>query len=472
MKSKKLFFKSFYVKVALSFMLSLLFVALLGNFVLFRYSLKSQFNQLRDKLKVITQTAALSVDSVELNNIPLNHEGINTPAFKNIVIQLLRIKQINPVIRYIYIMKKTDQPGIWQFVVDPDALTDKITRLGATSYPGDKYDASRFPDMLEAFSGASVDADLKIDEWGKLLSGYAPIFDKDNLPVAVLGIDIDAADVYFAEKDLFYRGIFVLLMGVIIALGLSFIFSARIIGPIKKLIDGTKHITEGDLGYRVKISSQDELGQLAASFNDMAASLALAREKLHDYFYRVVQAMVRSLEAKDHYTRGHSDRVGEYAYKIAMEMGIPLEKAEMLKETAQLHDIGKLGIHEDILNKKVGLSESEWDIVHKHPEVGEEILKPVLSDAQMLAVVRSHHERYDGQGYPDGLKGDQINIFAQIVTVADAYDAMTTSRSYKTALTQEEALARIKESAGTQFSPAVVLAFVSALKKHGNKSNP
>jgi HD-GYP domain-containing protein (c-di-GMP phosphodiesterase class II) len=149
-----------------------------------------------------------------------------------------------------------------------------------------------------------------------------------------------------------------------------------------------------------------------------------------------------------------------------------LEKAEMLKETAQLHDIGKLGIHEDILNKKVGLSVSEWDIVHKHPEVGEEILKPVLSDAQMLAVVRSHHERYDGQGYPDGLKGDQINIFAQIVTVADAYDAMTTSRSYKTALTQEEALARIKESAGTQFSPAVVLAFVSALKKHGNKSNP
>ncbi|MDO9573035.1 MAG: HD-GYP domain-containing protein [Candidatus Omnitrophota bacterium] len=471
MKSKKLIFNSFYVKVALSFTLSLLFVALLGNLLLFRYSLKSQFNQLRDKLKVITQTAALSIDSVELNNIPLDHEGINSSSFKNIVLQLLRIKQINPVIKYIYIMTKTDEQGIWQFVVDPDALTGKTARLGASSYPGDKYDAKRFPEMLKAFSQASVDTNLTIDEWGKLLSGYAPIMDKDNIPVAVLGIDMDAADVYFAEKDLLHRGIFVLFMGIVIALSLGFILSVSIITPIKKLIDGTKHITKGDLEYRVQISSQDEIGQLAASFNDMASSLAVAREKLHDYFYRVVQAMVRSLEAKDPYTRGHSDRVGEYAYEIAIGMGFPFEKAEMLRETAQLHDIGKLGIHEDILNKKAGLSASEWDIVHKHPEVGEEILKPVLTDAQMLSVVRSHHERYDGKGYPDGLKGDQINILAQIVTVADAYDAMTTSRSYKIALTKEEALARIKESTGTQFSPAVVLAFASVLEKNGSKNN-
>ncbi len=465
MKSKRLFFNSFYVKVTLSFILSLLFVALLGSFLLFKYSLKSQFNQLRDRLKVITQTAALSVDAAELNNIPLNHEGINNPFFKGIAIQLLKIKQINPDIRYIYIMKKTDEQGIWQFVVDPDALTEKTTGTRLTSYPGDKYDAKRLPEMLKAFDGASADTDLIADEWGKFLSGYAPIFAQNNVPVAILGIDIDAADVYSARKDLLYRGIFVLFMGIIIALGLGFIFSSRIITPIKKLIEGTEHITKGDLEYRVEIPFEDEIGQLAASFNNMASSLAAARKKLHDYFYRVVQAMVRSLEAKDHYTRGHSDRVGEYAYEIAIEMGVPLEKAQMLKKTAQLHDIGKLGIHEDILNKKDNLSESEWDIVHKHPEVGEEILKPIFSDEQMLSVVRSHHERYDGKGYPDGLKADQINIFAQIVTVADAYDAMVTSRSYKTALTREEALARMKECAGTQFNPEVVRAFAKVLGK-------
>lgn len=464
MKSKNLFFKSFYVKVALSFILSLLFVALLGNFILLKYSLKSQFNQLRDKLKVIAQTAVLSVDGDELNDVPLNPEGINTPSFRNIASQLLKIKQANPVIRYIYIMAKTDKPGVYQFVVDPDALMAKVARPRVTSFPGDKYDAQRFPEMLKAFDGPSADTKLAVDEWGKLLSGYAPIFDKNNLPVAILGIDIDAADVYLAEKGLLYRGIFVLLMGVVFSLVLGSIFSARIIFPIKKLIDGTKHIAGGDLEYRVKITSQDEIGQLALSFNDMIASLADAREKLHDYFYRMVQAMVRSLEAKDPYTRGHSDRVSEYSYEIAVKMGIAPKEAELLKKAAQMHDIGKLGIHDDILNKKNGLSEGEWNIVRKHPEVGEEILKPVFLDAQMLSVIRSHHEHYDGTGYPDGLKAEETSIFSQIVSVVDAYDAMISSRSYHAALTKEEALAKIRVGSGTQFNPAVVQALIKILE--------
>ena len=326
MKSKSLFFKSFYVKVVLSFILSLLFVALLGSFILLQYSLKSQFSQLREKLKVIAQTAVLSVDAVGLADIPLNPEGINTPAFRGIASQLLKIKQANSVIRYIYIMERTNEPGIYQFVVDPDALNAKSARLRATSYPGDKYNAGRFPEMLKAFDGPRVDTKLVVDEWGKLLSGYAPIFDKNNRAVAILGIDIDASDVYLTERGLLYRGIFVLLMGVVFSLLLGFIFSAGIISPIKRLIDGTKHIAEGDLEYKVNILSQDEIGQLAASFNDMTSSLADAREKLHEYFYRMVQAMVRSLEAKDPYTRGHSDRVSEYSYDIAVNMGIPLKK--------------------------------------------------------------------------------------------------------------------------------------------------
>ena len=129
-----------------------------------------------------------------------------------------------------------------------------------------------------------------------------------------------------------------------------------------------------------------------------------------------------------------------------------------------MHDIGKLGVHEDILNKKSGLSESEWDIVRKHPEVGEEILKPVFLDAQMLTVIRSHHEHYDGTGYPDGLKADETSIFSQIVSVADAYDAMTSARSYHAALSKEEALAKIKVASGTQFNPAVVQTLIKILE--------
>ncbi|MDD5771586.1 MAG: HAMP domain-containing protein, partial [Candidatus Omnitrophica bacterium] len=316
-KVKKSIFKSFYVKVTLSFMLSLLLVALLGNFALLNFSLKSQFSQLRDKLKVIAQTSVLSINTSELSSIPLNPDGINTPAFKNLASQLLRIKQANPVIRYIYIMAKTGEPGVYQFVVDPDALTGKISKASTTSLPGVKYDARRFPEMLKAFDGPSSDRELTTDEWGKTLSGYAPIFDRDNRAVAILGIDIDANDVYLTERALLRRGFFILLTGVLFSLLLGAVLSVRIISPVKKLIEGTRHIAGGDLEYKVKISSGDEIGQLAASFNNMASSLADARRKLQDYFYRMIQAMIRSLEAKDPYTRGHSDRVGELSYAIA-----------------------------------------------------------------------------------------------------------------------------------------------------------
>lgn len=459
MKIKNNLFRSFYVKVATSFVLSLLFVAVLGNFILFNYSLKSQFNEFRDKLRVIARTAVFAVDAEQLTSIPLNSEGINTPSFKDIAVRLLKIKQANPLIRYIYIMAKTDKPGILQFIVDPDALTAKTVKAKATSFPGDQYDASGMAEMLQSFNQPSVDTHLSTDAWGKLLSGYAPIFDKNNKCVAILGIDIDANDVYLAQKELLRRGIFVLFMGFIFALGLGAIFSMRIITPIKKLIDGTKNIAQGNLEYQVEISSGDEIGQLAQSFNQMSLGLKDAREKLHDYFYRVVKSMVRSLEAKDAYTCGHSERVGEYTYKIAIEMGIPIEKAQLLKRAAQLHDIGKLGIHDDLLNKPSSLSSEEGDLVRKHPIVGEEILKPVFLDPQMLSVIRSHHERYDGKGYPDNLKSEQIGIFPQIVAVADAYDAMTSTRSYHKEMAKEEALAKIKAGAGTQFNPKVVEAF-------------
>jgi len=465
MKIKWLFLKSFYAKVTFSFIISLLCVALLGNFILLKYSLDSQFNQLRDKLKIIAKTAILSINAAQLKDVPLDPSGVNTLAFRKIAFQLLRIKEANPMIRYIYIMAKTQEHGIYQFVVDPDALMGQGGKFKTRSSPGDKYNAQRFPEMLKAFDTPSADNRLVFDEWGNMLSGYAPIRDANNQPIAILGVDIDATDVYLAEQDLWSRGISVVLLGVIFSLLLGSLLSGKIISPIKKLIEGTKRISGGDLAHRVEVPSQDEIGQLAISFNAMITSLSEAREKLQDYFYRVVQSMVRSLEAKDHYTRGHSDRVSDYAHAIAIEMGIDNKKAELLKKAAQLHDIGKLGIHEDILNKTGPLSDSEWDIVRKHPEVGEEILRPVFVDSEMLSVVRSHHERYDGKGYPDGLSSGQAGIYSQIVSVADAYDAMSSSRSYRQALAREVAIAKLKEGSGTQFNPAVVDAFMKVLHK-------
>ncbi len=452
MRKIRAILNSFGFRLTFVLIISLVFMVSLANFLMYEYLLRLKSNDLKNNLLTIAKTASLAVDPESLLKIPLDREGVNTPEYKSISAVLNKIKKLNPELKYIYTVTKTDKPGIWQFIVDPNPVA-RGSHGVITAYPGEKYNAGRFPEMLAAYQGPSVDKALTTDEWGVTLSGYAPILDKDGKAVAVLGVDINAEEIYAVQRQMRIRTILLLFAGIFISLLVGVFVSRRVTRPIKKLIEGTRKISAGDLRHKVIVHGKDEIAELAASFNNMAANLAESVRRLNDYFYGVVKSLVRSLEAKDFYTKGHSERVSEYAYKIAIEMGIPQERAELLREVAQLHDIGKLGIHEDILNKKMPLSDGEWDQIHKHPEVGEEILRPVFLDEEMLTVVRSHHERFDGSGYPDGLKGNQISIFAQITSVADAYDAMTSSRAYRSALSQEEAIKRLKDVSSTQFSP-------------------
>ena len=161
---------------------------------------------------------------------------------------------------------------------------------------------------------------------------------------------------------------------------------------------------------------------------------------------------------------GRNLRMSHMARKIALELGVSPEKAELIWCVAELHDIGKLVIHETILNKKEKLTPEEWEILKEHPVTGEKILEPVL-DEELLRVIRSHHERMDGKGYPDGLKGEEINFSSQIVSVADAYDAMTSLRSYRKPLTPKDAVIEIERAGGTQFRPEVVSAFLKVINR-------
>jgi HD-GYP domain-containing protein (c-di-GMP phosphodiesterase class II) len=130
-----------------------------------------------------------------------------------------------------------------------------------------------------------------------------------------------------------------------------------------------------------------------------------------------------------------------------------------------LHDIGKLGIQDSILNKKEKLTDEEWDIVRQHPILGEDILRPVSLNREMLAIVRAHHERYDGKGYPDKLKGKEIDIFAQILSIADSYDAMTSARAYRSPLDQAKAIEELRKNKGAQFNGEIVDVFIEILKE-------
>jgi putative nucleotidyltransferase with HDIG domain len=464
MKSLKILQRNFRFKVTLIFILSMLFVGVLSNFLVYRFALNSQFNELRNKLMMVAQTATLMIDGDMLMQVPLNHQGANSPQYKIIFEQLKKIKITNPTIKYIYTMTKTETEGTWQFIVDPDPLFQSKKRQKLTSYPGDKYNAARFPELLKAFDGPSADKKLAVDEWGIFLSGYAPIRDKNGKAVAVLGIDITAGQVYTLQKGIHKRALLALFLGVILSLVVGVFVSRRITEPVKKLVEATRRIGAGDLHYQVKISGSNEINELAESFNQMAKNLSESRNRVLEYFYSVVQSMVRILEARDRYTRGHSERVADYAAKIAAKMGYPKENADLLREIALVHDIGKLGIQESILNKKGNLTEGEWETIKKHPVIGEDILRPVILNKEMLAVVRGHHERYDSKGYPDRLSGSNINIFASILSVADAFDAMTSERPYRPALSRQDAIAELKANSGTQFHPRAVDAFLEVLK--------
>jgi putative two-component system response regulator len=181
-------------------------------------------------------------------------------------------------------------------------------------------------------------------------------------------------------------------------------------------------------------------------------------------FEESLQALNRALEAKDEYTRDHSYRVASTSVAIAHELRPGDDEfVDRLRTAALFHDIGKIGVPEAILAKPGKLTDDEWESIKRHPEIGETILRPIFRDPIMLAVVRNHHERVDGYGYPDGLVGDNIALEARIVAVADAFDAMTSARPYRQAMPKQRALEILSEGRGTQWDASVVDAFLNVV---------
>jgi putative nucleotidyltransferase with HDIG domain len=195
---------------------------------------------------------------------------------------------------------------------------------------------------------------------------------------------------------------------------------------------------------------------------DMVDQQALRIEEL---FLEGVQTVAHALEAKDAYTQGHSARVAVYASRIAAVMGLAHADVQLIELGAELHDIGKIGVREAVLQKPAPLSEEEYQHIMQHTVIGARILEPLLKHApQVLAVVRSHHERPDGRGLPDRLRGEQIPLHARVVSVADGFDAMTTGRPYRPPRGVAEALEEIRRGAGSQWDRGVVDAFLTVCR--------
>ena len=202
------------------------------------------------------------------------------------------------------------------------------------------------------------------------------------------------------------------------------------------------------------------------------ASLAVENmalyESLISNFYGILKSLVNALEAKDLYTGKHSERVTHYASGVAQKMGCSSAQIEAVQTIGYLHDIGKIGINDGILNKPGALTGEEYEIVKRHPAMGESIVSELGLSPEERSIIRHHHERWDGGGYPDGLSGEHIPLLARIVSVADAFDAMTSKRAYRNAMSREEAISELLRNRGKQFDPTTLDAFLDVLK-NGNK---
>jgi putative nucleotidyltransferase with HDIG domain len=214
---------------------------------------------------------------------------------------------------------------------------------------------------------------------------------------------------------------------------------------------------------------EEDLDHLIQIADQFTVALANARmiEEVNDFSLGTLEALARAVDAKSPWTAGHSERVTQLALAIGSAHGLDPFELSKLFRGAMLHDIGKLGISQVLLDKKGRLDRDEFNVVRSHTLIGERILEPVAAFAEIMPVVTQHHERWDGSGYPNGLVGSAIDIKARILAVADVYDAMTNPRPYRDSVDPHEVVEMIRSQAGTQFDPEVVAAFLQVIESRG-----
>ena len=279
------------------------------------------------------------------------------------------------------------------------------------------------------------------------------------------------ADAYQSINEMQRKAFMLALIAIVVSLFISLFAAKRITEPLHVLTESSRAIARGDFSQRVKLESRTEIGELAQTFNTMSDDLERfvfdlkrAAEENRALFLSSIQMLAGAVDEKDPYTKGHSDRVTRYSVIIAKEMGLITEEIERIRISAQLHDVGKIGIEDRILKKPGALTPDEFEIMKTHTVKGATILRPVEMLKLMIPGIELHHESLDGRGYPYGLKGDELPVMPRIIMVADTFDAMTTNRPYQAAMDPEYVIRIINSLVNTKFDARVVAAMTSVFE--------
>jgi len=300
----------------------------------------------------------------------------------------------------------------------------------------------------------------------EMLGTYVPVPDESGWGV-VVQVDIEKA--YFTAIDLRNKSILLVAAVTALAVVLGSLLAGGISRPVQKLAESARRLAGGDYASRVAVRSRNEVGVLADAFNQMGEEIQKAIEEIRrraeenkELFMGSIRMLANAIDEKDPYTRGHSERVAYYSACVAKHLGMSPEEVERVHVSGIIHDVGKIGIEDKILRKAAALTDEEYEIMKQHPTKGEHILEAVPLLKEKAGDGLMHHENVDGSGYPRGLTGDAIPLFGRIVSVADAFDAMTTDRPYSKAMTFEAAVGRLRFLAGKKFDSACVDAFERA----------
>lgn len=238
-----------------------------------------------------------------------------------------------------------------------------------------------------------------------------------------------------------------------------------LIRPIRDFARVTRDIAGGELSARTGIVQADEVGELGQSINGMADSIEHLFTEQEQAHLQMLQSLAKALEAKDAYTAGHSGRVSRFSVQLGRRLGLSESELKLLKQGALVHDVGKIGISDSILNKASPLDDHEYEIMKKHPELTASIMRPLKRFKAFAEIAAWHHERWDGNGYPDGLQGEQIPLLARIVSIADTWDAMTGDRVYRKGMSIDTALSILKrEQHDGQWDPALLASFIEMIE--------
>ncbi len=298
---------------------------------------------------------------------------------------------------------------------------------------------------------------------------YPIVFMKKSLGMVVVGINKSV----MMEAQRTIGNTILIVFGIIVVLGIlaSSLLASFLIKPIKELSAGVEEFKYGIVKSPLKIYSQDELGNLTRNFNEMVALISEQRDKLSRYsvdleeaYVSIVKVVAAAIDARDTYTHGHSARVAGLSLMIGEHLSLSKEELRELEITCLLHDVGKIKTPDAILLKPHKLSPAEYKEMMQHVDHGAAILSWASSLSKYIPSILHHHEWYNGKGYPEGLAGNDIPQFAAIIAVADAYDAMTSNRPYRKALSKDRALREISRKSGTQFRPDLVAVFLDLME--------